>query len=302
VGCPRFSRPESPLDDPLARRLPAIKRNFMQYRKGDPSTWDGDPNTVEATFPVYVASYAKGDWACNTQLDRDGNIVAGSIPDLVAKINEWSHGRIKGEVVPKPLEIGGPELLDKMPPFIFFTGHKDFVLTDKEISNLQSYLQNGGAIWGDNAMAGMGSRFDVAFLREMKRVVPDKDKNFEPYGADAPIFTKSCYRMNEVPPGMNFYAEPPQHLDIDGELAIIYTPNDYSDMLFMRILPGDKEVYLPPKVLPPDTLYTDYDFWVHRDVYYRNFDLESALAAHRLGMNIVAYLLVRFDDKLVLTP
>ena len=31
----------------------------------------------------------------------------------------------------------------------------------------------GGAIWGDNALPGWGSRFDVAFRREMKRVVPD---------------------------------------------------------------------------------------------------------------------------------
>ncbi len=36
--------------------------------------------------------------------------------------------------------------MSKMPPFIFFTGHKDFVLTDDEVHNLQAYLQNGGAI------------------------------------------------------------------------------------------------------------------------------------------------------------
>jgi len=287
--------------DPLSLRLKEIAKTVGLYRKDDPRTTDGNVDGLVSTFPVYVASYANGDWACNMRLDHDGNIVAGSVPDLVAKINEWSHGRIKGEVVPKPLNIGGSELMDKRPPFIFFTGHKDFVLTDQEILNLRDYLQVGGAIWGDNALAGEGSRFDVAFKREMKRVVPDPDKNFQPYDLTDAIFTKSCYPITQIPPGMNYYAEAPQHLDLDGVLAILYTPNDYSDIMFMRVLPGDKEVYVPNDP-PPNTLFTDQDFWSHRDVFYRNFDLASALAVHRLGMNIVAYLLVRFDDKLLLTP
>lgn len=282
-------------------RLPAIKAGPMRYRKDNPLESQSDPTNVIATFPVYVASYANGDWACNLRLDKDGNIVAGSMPDLVAKINEWSHGKIQGQVVQKPLNIGSSELLDKMPPFIFFTGHKDFVLTDQEIENLQRYLHDGGAIWGDNALAGAGSRFDVAFRREMKRVVPDKDKNFEPMSMSDDAFTKNFYRLTEIPHGMNYYAEPPLHLDIDGKLAIIYTPNDYSDMMFMRILPKDTEIYIKD-VVPPNTLYTQQSFWYNRDVFFRNFDLGDSLAVHHLGMDIVAYLLVRFDDVLLLAP
>jgi len=161
------------------------------------------------TFPVYVASYADGDWACNLQLDKEGNIEAGSIPNLVAKINEWSHGQIKGTVVPKPLNIASPELLDKMPPFIFFTGHKDFVLTEAEVANLREYLFRGGLIWGDNALAGAGSRFDVNFRREMKRVIPDPDKKFVPYSVTDDIFSKGRYPLSEIPPGMNYSAEAP---------------------------------------------------------------------------------------------
>ncbi len=259
-----------------------------------------DSKDPACTFPVYIASYANGDWACNTRLDNEGNIVAGSIPNLVAKINEWSHGEIKGEIVPKPLDVASPELLDKMPPFIFFTGHKDFTLTDAEVENLRRYLNDGGMIWGDNALAGEGSRFDVAFHREMKRVVPDLDKKFETYSLTDDIFTKSRYPISEIPAGINYYTEMPQHLDFGGVLAILYTPNDYSDMMFMRILPGDKTFFATYKPVPAGTLYTNNAFLEKGTVFYRNFDLKSSLAVHRLGMNIISYLLVRFDDKLLL--
>jgi hypothetical protein len=262
---------------------------------------DGNPRGVVAKFPVYLASYANGDWDCNVHLSPGGNIDAGSLPDLIAKVNEWSHEKIKGTVVPTPLDIGSPDLLAKMPPFILFTGHKDFVLTGTEIENLRTYLENGGAIWGDNALPGDGSRFGIAFRREMKRVVPDKDKNFEDLPLTHEIFTKSWFDLTQVPPGMNYYAEPLQHLDIDGKIAIIYTPNDYSDLFFMRILPGDVEEGATES-LPNSPLFTNSVFLYNRRIFFRNFQLDSALQAQRLGMNILGFLLVRFDKELLLGP
>ena len=264
---------------------------------------NSDPRNVIAKFPVYLASYADGDWYCNIHRDQAGNIDAGSLPDLVAKINEWSQSHITGEVVPTALNIGGPDLLDKKPPFIFFTGHKDFVLTQQEIQNLRDYLQIGGAIWGDNSLAGRGSRFDVAFRREMKRVVPDQDKNFEPVKMDDPIFTKSWFPLSKLPTGMNYYAEPLEHLDIDGKLAILYTPNDYGDMFSMYILPGDTQMQgMRPDYKTKNPLFTNGTFLEHKNVFFRNFELPSCLAAQQLGMNIVGYMLVRFDKDLLLTP
>ena len=284
---------------PNAAWIKGVHKSVLKYRTQDEIARH-DPS---ATFPVYVAAYADGDWACNTHLDQNGNIVAGSIPNLVAKINEWSHGHIKGEVVPKPLNIGGPELLDKMPPFIFFTGHKNFILTEQEIGNLQNYLECGGAIWGDNALAGRGSRFDIAFRREMKRVIQDKDKNFEPVAMDADIFTKSRFSISQVPEGMNYFSEPLEHIDINGKLAILYTPNDYSDLYAMRILPGDAQIEgVSPNRKSKSPLFTSGIFLDNQTVFFRNFTLQSSLAVHRLGMNIVTYLLTRFDDELLLNP
>jgi hypothetical protein len=266
---------------------------------------NSDPKNIIAHFPVYLASYADGDWSCNVHLTNDGKIDAGSLPDLVAKMNEWSHGKITGEVVPTPLDIGSSDLLDKKPPFIFFTGHKNFVLTDQEVQNLRDYLQIGGAIWGDNTLAGRGSRFDVAFRREMKRVVPDLDKNFEPVPMTYDIYTKSWFNITKLPQGMNYYDEPLEHLDIDGKLAILYTPNDYSDLFFMHILPGDTQVgewYPDAKSKPFSPLFTLATFLFNKDIFFRNFELPSCLAAQQLGMNIIGYLLVRFDKDMLLTP
>jgi hypothetical protein len=287
----------------FSHRLSTIKSTETEHwgrSMGNIMGSNGDPHNVIATFPVYVASYLNGDWACNLKI-VNGQIIAGSMPNLVAKINEWSHGNIKGAVVPTPLAIGSPELASKKPPFIFFTGHKDFVLTEQEVENLRSYLQDGGAIWGDNALAGSGSRFDIAFRREMKRVIPDIDKNFEDMPMTSDLFTKSWFPITQIPQGMNFYGEPIQHIDIDGKLAILYTPNDYSDLLFMHILPGDQAMQTTEPI-PGQPLFTYFNFLWNASVLFRNFTLPAGLDAHRLGMNIVGHLLVRFDKELMMAP
>ena len=295
--------PRTPPRNGLEPRLPGILEGI---EKGQDRTLDniraasGDASKYVGRVHVYLASYAGGDWNCNVVM-KDGAIVAGSLPDLIAKMQEWSHGNMQGLVEPTPLNIGGPDLMNKMPPFIFFTGHKDFVLTDAEISNLRAYLQNGGAIWGDNALPGQGSRFDVAFHREMKRVIPDKDKNFEDVPITDKIFT-SWFNLSDVAQGMNFYSEPLQHLDIDGKVAILYTPNDYSDLFCMEILPGDTamgDTWVMPGGSP---LYTNGAFLWNSSLFFRNFTLPSSLQAQKLGMNIISYLLVRFDSDLLLSP
>ena len=106
--------------------------------------------------------------------------------------------------------------------------------------------------------------------------------------------------MSEFPAGMNYYSEAPQHLDIDGFLAILYTANDYSDMMYMRINPGDASFFMTYKPVPDGTLFTNVSFVQKQSVFYRNFDLKSSLAVHRMGMDIVTFLITRFDDKLLL--
>jgi len=71
----------------------------------------------------------------------------------------------------------------------------------------------------------------------------------------------------------------------------------------MRILPGDMKIQLGrPDPQTPPPLTTPYVIQGHRIIFFRNFTLESSLAVHRLGMNIVTFFITRFDDKLLLGP
>jgi hypothetical protein len=264
---------------------------------------DGRPGFLK--FPIYLAKYADGDWDCNNYF-HDGQLTSGALPNLMAKIHEWSHGELDGRQI-KVVALDSPEILSQPPPFIFFTGHRDFHLTPAEIANLRAYLQIGGAIWGDSAFAGDGSRFDVAFRREMKLVLPDADLQFQPLPADHPIFTtETRFQLNDIPPGMNRRADPIEAINLDGKLAVLYTPNDYSDMLTLLLQPGldENEAQMDGwdhwEANRP--LYTNTFFVWHAATYFRNYAPGSAMPAYKLSMNILIHLLHRYDDELLLTP
>ncbi|HSI86930.1 MAG: DUF4159 domain-containing protein [Candidatus Methylacidiphilales bacterium] len=254
--------------------------------------------SVRAKFVIHVAKYAGGDWNATFELKPDGTIWRGSIPNLLRLAGDWSKGRLVAETVPQPLNLAGDELMEKRPPFVFFHGHKDFVLTDKEVENIRRYLMAGGAVWADSCLAGKGSRFDIAFRREMKRVIPDEDKNFEvvPLNHDLYGGAKAFFDLGETPAGMNFYQEPIEVLKIDGIAAIIYTCNDYSDLMRIPFRPGTKNVDLRQG---PDRIGAmPWNFWRNNTTLYRNFNGPAADKAYQVGLNIIVHLLLRFQDKL----
>ncbi len=288
----------------LAGRIGAIRATVGSWRSADNiRNAGGDVHNLVAKFPVFLARYAGGDWNCN---NYGGDLpTAGCLPNLVDKVEEWSQNNLKADTI-KVIAVDSPELISHPPPYIFFTGHADFQLTDAEISNLRKYLQAGGAVWGDSAFAGDGSRFDVAFHREMKRVLPDPDIVFQDLPLDHPIFTKSWFPIDQVPTGMNYRKDPIQILNLDGKLAIIYTPNDYSDLMTAALLPGKDPTaaaYNGQIYSHPDRpLFTPFGFMRHSATFYRNYKPSSAMIADQLSMNILAYLLIRFDDQMLLTP
>lgn len=299
-----------PAASALTSRLAAIRTTVSSWRSADNiRNAGGDVHNLVAKFPVYLAQYADGDWNCNNYfLDHATPTVptSGCLANLVSKISEWSNKDLQGATI-KSIAIDSPELISSPPPYIFFTGHKDFHLTDAEISNLRKYLQNGGAIWGDSAFSGDGSRFDVAFHREMKKVLPDPDIVFQDLPKDHKIFTGSWFPIDKTPAGMNYRQDPVQIMNLDGKLAVIYTPDDYSDMMTMALAPGRDEDAAKENgwsfYTPKHPLFTPQFFSQHEPTFYRNYEPGPSMAVYKLSMNILAYLLIRFDDDLLLgTP
>jgi hypothetical protein len=200
-----------------------------------------------------------------------------------------------------PLDLASDEIFVKRPPFIWFTGHRDFKLTDKEIENLAEYLRNGGCIWGDSSVPGQRSRFDIAFRREMLRLVPPGEQ-WGTLPPTHPIYTNTYYsEVRAVPPGINFYDEPVYALNgYGGSIAIIYTANDYGDMWqFGLDEKGDFDTTRDEK---KRMVAINEEMWHRRNLYFRNIEPKALMETYKFGTNVIVHLLTRWEDKVRNAP
>ena len=256
----------------------------------------------EFEFTAYIGQYGGGNWDSTVRL-RDGKIEAGGLPNLLYFISENSRKKIKTNYADvKAIRLDSDEIFAIKPPFILLTGTKDFKLTDKEVETLTKYVRLGGCIWGDSSVPGPRSRFDIAFRREMKRVLPDVDKEFEPLPANHPIYTQGYFpEIKEPPAGLNYYRDPVYALKIyNDKIAILYTANDYGDMwqigldkggqIDLRKNAADSYVAINPTI------------WDNRDIYLRNISPQSLANCFKFGTNVVIYLLTRWESEVSNAP
>ncbi len=266
----------------------------------------------EFTFTAYMAKYSGGNWDSTVDL-RDGKIWRGSLPNLLEFMSKESKDKIKTDYKNVDfLDLKSDKIFATKPPFIFFTGSKNFVLTQEEVENLQKYIRLGGAIWGDSSVPGKGSAFDIAFRREMRRVMPDKDKDFEALEVNDPMFRKMPYfpEIKEQPKGLNYYQEPVYVLRYFGEIAIIYTANDYGDMWQF----GVKQDPAKPKdwIINNDRneryerIALDWWLYMSSGLYVHNTNpnppIISILDTYKFGTNMIIHLLTRWEDKVRTAP
>ena len=246
-------------------------------------------------FTAYVAKYAGGDWASTVRKNGD-RIVGGSLPNLLYLMKTQSQDKIDATPDPEAIDLSSNKIFAVKPPFIFFTGHRDFVLTPLEVENLQRYVRLGGCIWGDSSLPGQRSRFDIAFRREMKRVIPDIDKQFEALPADHEIFTKTYFNeIRGVPPGINNYHEPVYALKYNGEIGVLYTANDYGDMWQVGL---DARWQVDSRRgKSGEFVALNQGIWENRDIYYRGITPEKVANTFKFGTNVVIHLLTRWESK-----
>jgi len=275
--------------------LPAIRETAASWKRG----------SGKYHFTAVLARYQGGDWNSTIRMEGD-RVTGGSLPNLLYLMNKWSKDRIvTNEDKVRVMRLDSDELLVQRPPFVFMTGTRDFKLTDVEVENLRKYLRMGGCIWGDSSVPGLRSRFDLAFKREMKRVIGLSDAEFQPLPADHRLFREGYFKqVSSVPAGLNHYREPVSVLRLFGEVAVIYTANDYADMWQIGLNEqGEVDVRRNAR---GQYVAVNPELWKYRETYLANLspagpsrDPARNLAdTYRFGANVIFHLLTRWDEKL----
>ncbi|NLB60222.1 MAG: DUF4159 domain-containing protein, partial [Lentisphaerae bacterium] len=215
---------EVKIETDMASRIKAANIQRLQNVRNFTKDWGvtGSKKAVRARFTIFKAKYQDGDWNCNPE----------DLANLMLQIRAWSRNRIDANLHPEVLDVGTDQLFTLKPPFVYLTGHKDFRFLDQEVQNLRDYLMVGGAVWADTALAGRRSRFDIAFRREMARVLPDRE--FEDVKPDHEMFN-TFFDDIDQPAGINFYHEPIEMINIGNELAVLYTLNGYGHFWESRL-------------------------------------------------------------------
>ena len=294
TAAPGGGSPEGPTA-PQASAIKAFSDGWVKGRNGIGGRVGS--RDAEFEFTAYIGQYAGGDWNSTISPPVNGRIVNGSLPNLLYFMSSRSKNRVKTNyknVV--AVNLGSDELFTARPPFIFLTGTRDFRLSEGEVDNLRKYVQLGGAIWGDSSVPGRNSRFDIAFRREMRRVIPDVGKDWEVIPPSHPIFTKAYFpEAGEIPPGLNHSREPAYCLKIYGEIAILYTANDYGDMWQVGLTDqGQVDLRQNEK---GQFVAIRGEVWDSRDVYLRNVAPEPLALTYKFGTNVVIHLLTRWESK-----
>jgi len=242
----------------------------------------GTGRAVEAIFTPTIAVYDAGDWNANP----------AAMPNLMTEVKRKT--KVKANTDPRKIKADSKDLYDS--PFIFITGSKDFRFSEEEVKNLRDYILQGGSIWADNGRPGRRSLFDIAFKRELKRILPDRE--FQQIDCNHPVF-KSFFQFIRVPEGMNWRDDPIEIVDIDGRAVVIYTLNAYGDLwetAFTKDGRVDTELdenwshRWGPHWARTNTSWGESNW--HLPVQdYKNINQESIDKAYRLGVNIVVYFL-----------
>jgi len=282
----------SPMSPESREAIKTFTENWKVSRVGS-----RDPTFL---FTAYIGQYQGGNWNSTVRY-TDGKIETGSLPNLLYLMSHWSKDKISTNYKNvKALRLDSDELFTQKPPFIFLTGTRDFTLSDKEVENLRTYLSVGGCVWGDSSVPGQRSRFDVAFKREMRRVVGG-DQDFAQLPANHPLFTQGYFSdVKSVPPGLNSYQLPVQALKMFGEVAVIYTANDYGDMWQIG-LDSDKQVDLR-RSASGQYVAINESLYAQREVYARNLSPKALETSFKFGTNVVMHLLTRWDSKVGRAP
>jgi hypothetical protein len=262
------------------------------------SSGSGGVRGLAAEFTVYVVKLGDSfDRAIRIGENPDKTQeLSGPIPNLADFTNERSKDKIRMKLDAKPVKLDSGDFIRNKVPFIFLTGTQNFILSEQEIKNIRDYLLVGGCLWADSSIPGQDTAFDIAFRREIKRVIPDADKPLKPLPPDHPIFKNGYETLRDIPVGLNHIKNPIEAILRDDVELVIYTSNGYTTMWQVALDPAKQFREFDEEVLSDNGL----DRFVFDNLrrIFRNLTRETLFESYKLGTNLIAYMLIRYEVKL----
>ena len=158
-----------------------------------------------STYKIALLKYnGGGDWYSNpTSL---GNLIKYCNSTIATNINN----------TPDQVDVGSEEIFNY--PFLHMTGHGNVIFSPDEISNLKTYLKNGGFLHID-----VNYGMDQFIRREIKKMFPNQKLLELPFSH--PIFHQKFNFPKGLPKVHEHDNKPPQAFGIfeDNKLVILYT-------------------------------------------------------------------------------
>ncbi|MCF7853599.1 MAG: DUF4159 domain-containing protein [Candidatus Pacebacteria bacterium] len=113
-------------------------------------------------------------------------------------------------------------------PFLYVTGHQDFVFTEKESANLREYLRRGGLVLAESCCGR--TAFDQAFRREIGKILGGAKLERLPESHPLFVYPNNVKAVQPRPAlaeaiGSEGQVKPVLYgINVDGHLAVIYSP------------------------------------------------------------------------------
>ncbi len=147
-----------------------------------------------------------------------------AISVLLKALNETTGMAVNFQT--RSIELTSQKLFSH--PFLYMTGYGNFNLSDDEVKHLRFYLLNGGFLFTDSASGR--EIFDMAFRREIKKVLPEF--KLSPIPLDHPIY-QTVYEIADVDystalkvTGAGSAKPRLEGISIDGNLAVVHSRDD----------------------------------------------------------------------------
>ena len=156
-------------------------------------------------FSIARVNYGGGgDWYCDPS----------SIPNILSYLTK--NTSIKAARDEYRIKLTKKELRGH--PYLYLTGHGNIRFTDEEIIELREYLMGGGFLHTDDNYG-----LNTSFLREMKRVFPDRDFIELPH--NHAVFHSYFDMPNGLPKIHEHDGKPPQLFALYNEdrIMVIYS-------------------------------------------------------------------------------